>query len=299
MASLAPTRRAFQFRWTRIVIYAVLIIFAIWFLTPIYVMLMASLKGQAEALQIQNMWLPPRILGIKSFLTAWFGSSEPPATLGVEQGFWNSVSLVIPATIISTLIGSVNGYILSKWKFRGADLIFTLMLFGMFLPYQSILIPLVVTYQNFEKITGIQLFSTIPGLVVAHVIYGIPICTLIFRNYYSQLPTEMIEAARIDGANFFSIYRRILLPLSQPAFVVVVIWQFTSIWNDFLFGVTLANTPKVYPITVSLNNIAGSFHVPYNIQMGAALLTALPPLLVYIFLGRYFIRGLMAGSLKG
>lgn len=299
MAANAQRRPSRHFHWTRIIIYAVLILFAIWYLMPIYILLMASLKSQAEALQIQNMWLPPRVLGFKSFQIAWFGSTEPPATLGLEQGFWNSVWLVIPATIISTFIGSINGYVLSKWKFRGADFLFTLMLFGMFLPYQSILIPLVVTYQNFAKITGIQLFSTIPGLVVAHVIYGIPICTLIFRNYYAQLPTEMIEAARIDGANFFSVYRRILLPLSQPAFVVVVIWQFTSIWNDFLFGVTLANTPKVYPITVSLNNIAGSFHVPYNVQMAAALLTAIPPLLCYILLGRYFIRGLMAGSLKG
>jgi glucose/mannose transport system permease protein len=299
MASLAPTRPSSRFHWTRIFVYLILILFAIWFLTPVYVLVMASIKSQAEALQLSTMWSPPRILGFRSFLIAWFGSTQPPATLGLEQGFWNSVSLVIPATLISTFIGSINGYILSKWKFRGADLIFTLMLFGMFIPYQSILIPLVVTYQAFEHLTTIQLFSTIPGLVVAHVIYGIPICTLIFRNYYSQLPTEMIEAARIDGANFFSIYRRILLPLSQPAFVVVLIWQFTSIWNDFLFGVTLANTPKVYPITVSLNNIAGSFHVPYNIQMAAALITALPPLLVYIFLGRYFIRGLMAGSLKG
>ncbi len=295
--ALSPRRS--RWHWTRLIIYALLVVFAIWYLMPVYVLLMASLKSQAEALQIQNMWLPPRILGIRSFQIAWFGSTTPPATLGLEQGFWNSVLLVIPATIISTFIGSINGYILSKWRFRGADLIFTLMLFGMFLPYQSILIPLVVSYQWFERITTLQLFSTIPGLIVAHVIYGIPICTLIFRNYYTQLPNEMVEAARIDGANFFSIYRRILLPLSQPAFVVVVIWQFTSIWNDFLFGVTLANTPKVYPITVSLNNIAGSFHVPYNVQMAAALLTALPPLLVYIFLGRYFIRGLMAGSLKG
>jgi glucose/mannose transport system permease protein len=299
MASLAPGRPSLRFHWTRLVIYLILLVFAIWFLTPVYVLLVASFKSQSEALNISTMWDLPRILGVRSFITAWFGSTEPPATLGVEQGFWNSVSLVIPATLISTFIGSINGYILSKWKFRGADVIFTLMLFGMFIPYQSILIPLVVSYQMFTNFTGIPLFSTIPGLVVAHVIYGIPICTLIFRNYYSQLPTEMIEAARIDGANFFSIYRRILLPLSQPAFVVVLIWQFTSIWNDFLFGVTLANTPKVYPITVSLNNIAGSFHVPYNIQMAAALLTALPPLLVYIFLGRYFIRGLMAGSLKG
>ncbi len=297
----AATRRRSQRRWhwTRILLYAILILFAIWYLMPIYILLMASFKSQAEALQIQNMWLPPRVIGFKSFQIAWFGSTEPPATLGLEQGFYNSLQLVIPATIISCFIGSINGYVLSKWKFRGADFLFTLMLFGMFLPYQSILIPLVVTYQNFARLTGIQLFATIPGLIVAHVIYGIPICTLIFRNYYAQIPTEMIEAARIDGANFFSVYRRILLPLSQPAFVVVVIWQFTSIWNDFLFGITLANTPKVYPITVSLNNIAGSFHVPYNVQMAAALLTALPPLLCYIILGRYFIRGLMAGSLKG
>lgn len=299
MAAAAHRRSTSRFHWTRIVIYGVLILFAIWYLMPVYILLMASFKSQAEALQLENMWLPPRILGFKSFQIAWAGSTEPPATLGLEQGFWNSVWLVVPATIISTFIGSINGYILAKWKFRGADFLFTLMLFGMFIPYQSILIPLVVSYQTFTNWTGIPLFSTIPGLVVAHVIYGIPICTLIFRNYYVQLPTEMVEAARIDGANFFSIYRRILLPLSQPAFVVVVIWQFTSIWNDFLFGVTLANTPKVYPITVSLNNIAGSFHVPYNIQMAAALLTAIPPLLVYIFLGRYFIRGLMAGSLKG
>ncbi|MBI1800772.1 MAG: carbohydrate ABC transporter permease, partial [Chloroflexi bacterium] len=204
-----------------------------------------------------------------------------------------------PATIISSLIGSLNGYILSKWKFRGAGLIFPLILFGMFIPYQAILIPLVQTYQLFEKVTGIQLYSTIPGLIVAHTIYGIPITTLIFRNYYATVPDEMIEASRIDGANFFTIYRYILFPLSVPGFVVVMIWQFTSIWNDFLFGITLANNPKVYPITLSLNNIAGSFHVPWNIQMAAALLTAVPPLLVYIFLGRYFMRGLMAGSLKG
>jgi glucose/mannose transport system permease protein len=211
----------------------------------------------------------------------------------------NSLQMVIPATIISSFIGSINGYILSKWKFRGATVLFTLILFGMFIPYQGILIPLVQSYQTFEQITGIPLFSTIPGLIVCHCIYGIPITTLIFRNYYAQIPTEMIEASRIDGANLFGVYWHILFPLSMPGFVVVMIWQFTSIWNDFLFGVTLANTPKVYPVTVSLYNIAGSFHVPWNVQMAAALLTAVPPLLVYIFLGRFFMRGLMAGSLKG
>lgn len=284
--------------WTRVLIYAVLIVFSLWYLLPVYVLLITGFKSQIEALQIQAMWDFPKNPSVYAFQVAWLGATNP-ASVGLEQGFFNSVQMVIPATLISSLIGSINGYILSKWRFRGSNLLFALMLFGMFIPYQSILIPLVQSYQLLEKLTGIKLFSTIPGLIVAHTIYGIPITTLIFRNYYASIPTEMIEASRVDGANIFNIYRHILFPLSQPAFVVVMIWQFTSIWNDFLFGVTLANTPKVYPITVSLNNIAGSFHVPWNIQMAAALLTALPPLLVYIFMGRYFMRGLMAGSLKG
>jgi glucose/mannose transport system permease protein len=299
MSTLTAGSQRRPFRWTRVVIYAVLTAFAIWYLVPVYVMIITGFKSSSQALQIQNMWTPSwGVIGFQSFLGAWFGGGET-AVYGLQQGFWNSVRLVIPATLFSAFIGSVNGYILSKWKFRGADLLFTLMLFGMFIPYQSVLIPLVQTFQVFQQITGIQLFSTIPGLIVAHTIYGIPICTLIFRNYYTQIPTEIVEASRIDGANFFGIYRHVLFPLSVPGFVVVMIWQFTSIWNDFLFGVTLANTPKVYPITVSLNNIAGSFSVPWNVQMAAALITAFPPLLVYIFLGRYFMRGLMAGSLKG
>lgn len=299
MSALSATSRRRPLHWTRILLYAILIAFSIWYLLPVYVMLITGFKTAEQALQMQNMWTPPwGTIGFGSFRDAWFGSTESAIT-GLQQGFFNSLQLVIPATLISAFIGSLNGYILSKWKFRGANLLFTLMLFGMFIPYQSVLIPLVVTFQSFKQLTGIQLFSTIPGLIVAHTIYGIPICTLIFRNYYTQIPTEIVEAARIDGANFFSIYSRILFPLSVPGFVVVMIWQFTSIWNDFLFGVTLANTPKVYPITVALNNIAGSFSVPWNVQMAGALLTALPPLLVYIFLGRYFMRGLMAGSLKG
>ncbi len=296
MSAVAAPHRRRPFHWTRVVIYAILSLFAIWYLVPVYVMLVTGFKSRAEALNIQTMWTPSHVIGWSSFTTAWFGSAE---VIGLQQGFWNSLQLVIPATLFSAFIGSINGYILSKWKFRGADLVFTLMLFGMFIPYQSVLIPLVQTYQVFKQITGIQLFSTIPGLILAHTIYGIPICTLIFRNYYTQIPTEIVEASRIDGANLFGIYRYVLFPLSIPGFVVVMIWQFTSIWNDFLFGVTLANNPKVYPITVSLNNIAGSFSVPWNVQMAGALLTALPPLVVYIFLGRYFMRGLMAGSLKG
>jgi glucose/mannose transport system permease protein len=167
------------------------------------------------------------------------------------------------------------------------------MLFGMFIPYQSILIPLVQVLQK------MGLYGSIPGLIFVHVVYGIPITTLIFRNYYAEVPTELVEAAKIDGAGIIGIYRHILFPISMPGFVVVMIWQFTSIWNDFLFGIIVTSRPAVQPITVALNNMAGSYIVEWNVQMAGALLAALPTLLVYVLLGRYFMRGLLAGSLKG
>jgi glucose/mannose transport system permease protein len=196
------------------------------------------------------------------------------------------------------LLGSINGYILSKWKFRGSDVLFPLLLFGMFIPYQSILIPMVQVLSKIPWFGG-SLYGTIPGLIFVHVVYGIPITTLIFRNYYAAVPTELVEASRIDGASIFGVYRHILFPLSIPGFVVVMIWQFTSIWNDFLFAVTVTSSPDVQPITVGLNNLAGSYIVEWNVQMAGSLLAALPTLAVYIFLGRFFMRGLLAGSLKG
>jgi glucose/mannose transport system permease protein len=211
----------------------------------------------------------------------------------LAPSFVNSVVLVVPATILSAMLGSINGYVLAKWRFRGADLIFTLLLFGMFIPYQSVLIPAVVVLEN------IGLYGGIPGLILIHVVYGIPITTLIFRNYYAGIPNELLEAARIDGAGVLGIYRWVLFPLSVPGFVVVMIWQFTSIWNEFLFAVTIASDPQQQPITVALQGLAGSLLAQYQVQMAGALLTALPPLLVYVLLGRYFIRGLLAGSLKG
>jgi len=186
-----------------------------------------------------------------------------------------------------------NGYVLAKWKFRGANLLFTLLLFGMFIPYQSVLIPLV------KFLEVIHLYGGIPGLILAHVVYGIPICTLIFRNYYAGIPNELVEAGRIDGASVLGVYRYILFPISVPGFVVVMIWQFTSIWNEFLFAVVLIADVTQRPLTVALQNLAGSFLVDYPLQMAGALLAALPTLLVYILLGRYFLRGLLAGSLKG
>jgi len=283
-------------RWQRVVLYVVLVAFAIFYLMPVYILVATGLKSFAEA-NLYRMWDLPKGLHFDSYVKAWFGS-EAEGFRGLNVNFMNSVYLAVPATIISAMWGSINGYILAKWKFRGSDVLFPLLLFGMFIPYQSILIPLVQTLQKIN-IFGIKFYGSIPGLILAHVIYGIPITTLIFRNYYAGVPTELVEAARIDGANIFGIYRHVLFPLSIPGFVVVMIWQFTSIWNDFLFAATVTSNPATQPITVGLNNLAGSYIVEWNVQMAGALMTALPTLLVYIFLGRYFMRGLMAGSLKG
>ena len=217
--------------------------------------------------------------------------SYATAFQALAPSFFNSIYLVVPATLVSAFLGSMNGYVLAKWKFKGANLIFTLLLFGMFIPYQSVLIPLV------QLLTSINLYGGIPGLILVHIVYGIPICTLIFRNYYAGVPKELLEAGRIDGASVLGIYRHILLPLSVPGFVVVLIWQFTSIWNEFLFAVTISGNNQ--PITVALVNVAGSIAPQPNVQMAGALLAAVPTLLVYILLGRYFVRGLLAGSLKG
>ena len=276
---------------TRVLIYLILAAAAVFYLIPIYILLVTSLKSFQEV-NLATMWLPPHGIHFHSFAKAWFGDPKHGVT-GLSKNFMNSVYLAIPATIFASILGSANGYVLSKWKFKGADTIFTLFLFGMFIPYQSILIPLVQTLQK------MHLYGTIPGLIFVHVVYGIPITTLIFRNYYTGLPTELVEASKIDGAGILGIYRWILFPLSIPAFVVVAIWEFTSVWNEFLFAVTITSRPSVQPITVALNNLAGSYIVEWNVQMAGALLAALPTLLVYILLGRYFMRGLMAGSLKG
>lgn len=273
----------------RIILYAILLAFAAYYLMPVYVLVVTSLKSFAEV-NLYRMWNPPRSFSLESFRRALFGGM---GYQGLAPNILNSIIMVIPATLISAALGSLNGYIFARWQFRGANTLFTLALFGMFIPYQSILIPLVQTLR------AIGLYGTIPGLILTHVIYGIPITTLIFRNYYATVPKELVEAARIDGAGLLGVYRRIMLPLSMPGFAVVLIWQFTSIWNDFLFAVTVAQNPAVQPVTVALNNLAGSFIVEWNVQMAGALLAALPTLLVYIFLGRYFLRGLLAGSLKG
>ena len=309
-----------QKRFSRFLLYFILAVAAAFYLLPVYLLLVTSLKSYAEV-NLSSMWLLPQGFHLDSFATAWYGDPAK-GTQGLSGNFMNTVKLAIPATLISSMIGSLNGYVLSKWRFRGANIVFPAILFGMFIPYQSVLIPLVQTMQSWGQVmkpflanvatwpaflaplqwfllTYTPAYGTIGGLVLVHVIYGIPITTLIFRNYYAEIPDELIEASKIDGADFGTIYRSILFPLSLPAFVVVIIWQFQSVWNEFLFATVITNKADVQPITVALNNLAGSFIVEWNVQMAGALMAALPTLLIFIILGRYFMRGLLAGSLKG
>jgi glucose/mannose transport system permease protein len=282
LAARAPARGR-PFRPSRALLYVALLILAAFYLMPVFAILVASLKSFAESSR-STLWEIPKAPTLDAYARA---------LTQLAPNFLNSVLLAVPATLISAVLGSMNGYVLAKWKFRGANVLFTLLLFGMFIPYQSVLIPLV------KFLELINLYGGIPGLVLAHVVYGIPICTLIFRNYYAGVPTELVEAGRIDGASVLGVYRYILFPISVPGFVVVMIWQFTSIWNEFLFAVVLIADVTQRPVTVALQNLAGSFLVDYPLQMAGALMAALPTLLVYILLGRYFLRGLLAGSLKG
>ena len=271
---------------TRILIYGLLIFFAALFLLPVYMVLVTSFKS-FDQVSLSSMWELPTKISLEGFTEA-FEKLSPNLV--------NSLMLVIPATIISAMIGSLNGYVLAKWKIPFAGILFPLMLFGMFIPYQSILIPLV---QFLGSIKWLPLYGNIMGLILVDVIYGIPITTLIFRNYYAEVPTEMLEAGAIDGAGFFGLYWHIIFPISAPGFVVVVIWQFTQIWNEFLFAVSIVTNADKVPITVALQNLSGAQVVEWNVQMAGAFLAALPTLIVYIVLGRYFIRGLLAGSIKG
>lgn len=262
--------------------YALLVVAALFFLVPIYLLLATALKSP-DAISLTTTWHWPAALNWASFEEAW-------AKIGGNMG--NSLFLAVTATVLAALMGSINGYALAKWKFPGANTLFALMLFGMFIPYQAVLIPL------FQFIKSLGLYGSIWGLILAHVVYGLPITTLIFRNFYADVPDALVEAATIDGAGFWSIYRRVIFPISIPGFVVVVIWEFTQVWNEFLFAATLTNTSS-QPVTYALSQLAGGQAVSWNLPMAGAILAALPTLLVYILLGRYFVRGLLAGSVKG
>ncbi len=285
VAPIAPSGRSAVTRFgkkSRRIQFILLCILVPVFTIPFYVMFMAAFKT-SQHVDVTTMWLPPNPLSWEGMREAW---------TRLSPNFMNSVMIVVPATVISSLLGSFNGYLLSKFTFRFSSLMFTMMLVGMFIPYQSIIIPLV------KFLNLIHLYGTIPGLVLVHVVYGIPITTLIFRNFYVGIPKEIVEAASMDGAGILRTFVSVIVPISIPGFVVAGIFQFTNIWNDFLFGIITISRPGFQPITVALNNLSGTQTVDWNVLMAGALIAAIPTAVVYLGLGRYFIQGLTAGSVK-
>jgi glucose/mannose transport system permease protein len=277
----------------RAAIYAVLIVFAVYYLLPLFVMVANSIKELSEIRQGKMLSLPENPT-LAPWRSAWSTAQIGVQPTGLRPYFLNSVLMVVPAVAISTLLGALNGYVLTKWRFRRDTLVFGLMLFACFIPFQIVLIPM-------ARILGlIGLAGTTSGLVLVHIVYGLGFTTLFFRNYYAAFPTELVRAAQVDGAGFFRIFWRILLPSSGPIIVVTVIWQFTNIWNDFLFGASFADVDSM-PMTIALNNLVSSSTgvKEYNVHFAGAIMAALPTLVVYIVAGRYFVRGLMAGAVKG
>ncbi|WP_428977537.1 carbohydrate ABC transporter permease [Oricola cellulosilytica] len=276
-----------------IFIYGTLLVVAIYYLVPLYVMLVTSLKGMPE-IRLGNIFSPPVEITFQPWVKAWAEACTGLNCDGLSRGFWNSVRITIPSVVLSIAVASVNGYALANWRFRGADVFFTILIFGAFIPYQVMLYPIVIILRE------MGLYGSLWGLVLVHTIFGMPILTLLFRNYFTSLPEELFKAARVDGAGFWSIYFRIMLPMSLPIFVVAMILQVTGIWNDFLFGV-IYTKPDTYPMTVQLNNIVNSVQgvKEYNVNMAATLLTGVVPLVIYFISGKLFVRGIAAGAVKG
>ncbi|KPF44134.1 carbohydrate ABC transporter permease [Rhizobium sp. AAP43] len=287
----AKPKRTFSGR--NIMLYGSLIFFALYYLVPLYVMVVTSLKGMPE-IRLGNIFSPPMEITFEPWVKAWATACTGLNCDGLSRGFWNSVRITIPSTLISILIASVNGYALANWRFKGSEFFFTVLIIGAFIPYQVMIYPIVIVLRE------LGIYGTLTGLVIVHTIFGMPILTLLFRNYFTSLPEELFKAARIDGAGFWQIYLRIMLPMSLPIFVVAMILQITGIWNDFLFGVVFTR-PEYYPMTVQLNNIVNSVQgvKEYNVNMAATLLTGAVPLIVYFISGRLFVRGIAAGAVKG
>ena len=287
----SASRKKLFYRW---LLFLVLGLFALYYIAPLYVMIITSLKSMEEIRQGNLMTLPGEII-FDSWKTAWSGRGGIDAgNVFLRPFFWNSIKMAAPAVAISTFFGALNGYALTKWRFKGDNILFLLFLFGCFIPYQAILLPMARTL----GLLGIS--NSISGLVLVHTVYGLSFTTLFFRNYYISIPDEMIKAARIDGAGFFKIFFKVLLPISAPIIVVTVIWQFTGIWNDFLFGSSFSFGESA-PIQVALNNmvLTSTSVKEYNVDMAAAFIAGIPTLIVYVLAGKYFIRGLTAGSVKG
>jgi glucose/mannose transport system permease protein len=276
-----------------IMLYGTLIVVCVYYLLPLWVMIMTSLKGMPEV-RIGNIFAPPVEITFEPWVKAWSEACTGLNCDGLSRGFWNSVLITVPSVIVSIAIASVNGYALINWRFKGSDVFFTILIFGSFIPYQIMLYPIVILLRE------MGIYGTLWGLIIVHTIFGMPILTLLFRNYFSSIPEELFKAARVDGAGFWGIYFRIMLPMSLPIFVVALILQVTGIWNDFLFGVVFTK-PDLYPMTVQLNNIVNSVQgvKEYNVNMAATVLTGLVPLVVYFVSGKLFVRGIAAGAVKG
>ncbi|MGP9805398.1 carbohydrate ABC transporter permease [Paracoccus sp. NSM] len=289
-AGRAPVRR---FAPRRIMVYGALFVISVYYLLPLWVMVVTSLKGMPE-IRMGHIFAPPVEITFEPWVKAWSQACTGLNCDGLSRGFWNSVRIVVPATILSIAVAAVNGYALVNWRFRGSEVFFAILIFGAFIPYQVMIYPMVIILRE------IGLMGSVWGLVLVHVAFGMPIMTLLFRNYFASLPEELFKAARVDGAGFWGIFLRVLLPMSLPILAVGVILQVTGIWNDFLFGV-IYTRPDSYPMTVQLNNIVNSVQgvKEYNVNMAATLLTGLVPLAIYFVSGKLFVRGIAAGAVKG
>ncbi|GLO72573.1 sugar ABC transporter permease [Phaeobacter inhibens] len=274
-------------------LYGTLLLIALYYLLPLYVMVVTSLKGMPE-IRLGNIFSPPVEITFQPWIKAWSEACTGINCDGLSRGFGNSIKILVPSVALSIAIASVNGYALANWRFKGSETFFTILIIGAFIPYQTMLYPIVIILRE------LKLMGSLWGLVLVHSIFGMPILTLLFRNYFSSLPEELFKAARVDGAGFWDIYLRVMVPMSIPIFVVAMILQVTGIWNDFLFGV-IYTKPETYPMTVQLNNIVNSVQgvKEYNVNMAATLLTGLVPLVIYLVSGKLFVRGIAAGAVKG
>nr|WP_236545110.1 carbohydrate ABC transporter permease [Tropicimonas marinistellae] len=276
-----------------IFLYGTLIVVAVYYALPLWVMVVTSLKGMPE-IRMGNIFAPPVEITFQPWVKAWAEACTGINCDGLSRGFWNSVRILVPSVVLSIAVASVNGYALSNWKFKGSEVFFTILMLGAFIPYQVMIYPIVILLRE------MGLYGTLWGLVLVHTIFGMPILTLLFRNYFTSIPMDLFKAARVDGAGFWGIYFRVMVPMALPIFVVAMILQVTGIWNDFLFGV-IYTKPEIYPMTVQLNNIVNSVQgvKEYNVNMAATLLTGLVPLTIYFVSGKLFVRGIAAGAVKG
>ena len=277
----------------RFLVYTVLIVCAVFFLFPLYIMIITSLKSIQE-IQSGNIFIPTMTPNLDAWEKAWNSACTGLYCEGVKVGFWNSIKITVPSTIVSIIVASLTGYSMANWPFKFSEVFFTILLLSSFIPYVVMIYPLVIITRE------LGIYSTLPAVVLVHTIFGLPLLTLLFRNYFASLPQELFKAARVDGAGYWQIFFQVFAPMSVPIFTVAVILQVTGIWNDFLFGVIYAG-PTNYPMTVQLNNIVNSAQggKAYNVDMAATILTGLVPLAIYFFSGKYFVRGIAAGAVKG